>query len=72
MRNAEDEGLEPPRPRGRRFSRPVSYQLELILQFTFLLTFSRQEKLLWDDSIEQEIDKQKREADASLSDLMFF
>ncbi len=30
---AEVEGLEPPRAQTRRFSRPLSYQLELNLQF---------------------------------------
>ena len=43
---AEDEGLEPPRPRGRRFSRPVSYQLELILQNLLENVFNRCKRLL--------------------------
>ena len=43
---AEDEGLEPPRPRGRRFSRPVSYQLELILQILLENVFNKCKRLL--------------------------
>ena len=30
---AEDEGLEPPWPCGRRFSRPLPYQLGLVLRY---------------------------------------
>ena len=40
---AEDEGFEPPRPFGRRFSRPLPYQLGLVLR---IIRFSNQADIL--------------------------
>ena len=37
---AEDEGLEPTRALARRFSRPLPYQLGLILRYIELLTLN--------------------------------
>ena len=57
--HAEDEGLEPPRPWGRRFSKPLSYQLELILHELLAISISKNTdyNLWFYNSIEQVIDQ---------------